>query len=223
MTFERGFPQRLTQIDELTRADHRYLWPSDVCHYIGEYTARKGFAYSVTNRLILHFKKSLSRVERSDWRYKEEAITAAAGVLRRAMHPSILDRVVFVPVPPSKARGDAAYDDRLLRMLQAVRPGQPLDVRELIVQTRSTEPSHRRPVRLRPGQIADLYHIDEAVAAPDAGVVAVVDDLLTTGAHFRAAARVLTERFADFDVVGLFLARRVPETMAPEEWPGDAA
>ena len=55
MIFERGFPQRLTAIDDLTRADHWYLQP-DVCHFIGECTARKGLLYSATNRLILDFK-----------------------------------------------------------------------------------------------------------------------------------------------------------------------
>ena len=44
----------------------------------------------------------------------------------------------------------------------------------------------------------------------------MVDDLQTSGAHFRAAKRVLARRFADIDVVRLFLARRVPETTAPE-------
>lgn len=47
--------------------------------------------------------------------------------------------------------------------------------------------------------------------APEPGMVAVADDLLTSGAHFRAAKRVLTWRFAGIKVVGLFLARRVPE------------
>ena len=42
----------------------------------------------------------------------------------------------------------------------------------------------------------------------------MVDDLLTSGAHFRAAQRVLSRHFPDIDVVGLFLARRVMETAA---------
>ena len=220
MTFAGGFPQRLTAIDDLTRADHGYLLPGDVCHFIGEYTARKGFAYSATNSLILDLKKPVGRAGRRDWRYKEEAIVTAAAVLRRAMHPNVLDQVVFVPMPPSRAKGDAGYDDRLVRMLRAVRPGRPLDVRELIVQARSMEPSHLRSVRPRASEIARRYRIDETLAVSEPGVVAVVDDLLTSGAHFRAAKRVLTRRFADIEVVGLFLARRVPEAAAPEEFDG---
>ena len=55
-----------------------------------------------------------------------------------------------------------------------------------------------------------------ATRLPEPGVAAVVDELLTSGAHFRAAKRVLTWRFAGIEVVGLFLARRVPATTAPE-------
>ena len=217
MTFERGFPQRLTAIDDLTRGDHWYLREGDVCHFIGEYTARKGSAYSATNTLILDFKMSVLNDGLPVWRHKEAAIATAAAVLRQSMHPSVLDQVVFVPMPPSKAKGDAGYDDRLVRMLQMVRPGQPLDARELLVQTRSVEPSHQRSTRPQASDIARRYRIDETLAVPEPGVVAVVDDLLTSGAHFRAAKRVLTRRFADIEVVGLFLARRVPEATAPGE------
>ena len=216
MTSESSFPQRLTEIDDLTRPDHRYLVASDICHFIGEYTARRGFACSATNSLILDFKKPVDRSGLPEWRYKEEAVATAAAVFRRAVHPDVLNRLVFVPVPPSKAREDARYDDRLVRMLQAVRPQRPLDVRELIVQTHSTEAAHLRAVRPKPEEIAASYRIDPARAAPAPGVVAAVDDLLTTGAHFRAAATVLSARFPDIDVVGLFIARRVPGTTEPE-------
>ena len=91
-------------------------------------------------------------------------------------------------------------------------------MRELIVQTRSTEPAHLRSARLRASDIEALYRIDEALAAPEAGLVVVVDDLLTSGAHFRAAQRVLSRRFADIDVAGLFLARRA-KVMLPRSFP----
>ena len=214
MTVENAFPQRLTAIDGVTRGDHWYMRPADVCRYLGEYTAGKGAGYSAANRLILGFKMAVPRGAGRMSPVKEKAIARAAAALRGAMEPSVLDRVVFVPVPPSQAKGDDGYDDRLVRMLRAVRPERPLDVRELIVQTRSVEPAHRRSTRLRAADIEELYRIDEALEAPGAAVVAVVDDLLTSGAHFRAAQRVLARRFRDIDVVGLFLARRVPERAA---------
>ena len=185
-----------------------------MCRYLGAYTAGKGAAYSATNRLILDFKMPVSRSGRRDLPLKEKAIAGAAAALGRALDPSLLDRAVFVPVPPSKARDDDGYDDRLVRMLRAVRPQRPLDVRELIVQARSVEPTHLRSARLRASDIEELYRIDEAVQGPETGLVVVVDDLLTSGAHFRAAQRTLSRHFPDIDVVGLFLARRVTATAA---------
>jgi hypothetical protein len=59
MTSASTFPRRLTEIDDLTRPDHFYLMADDACYFLGEYTARKGFAFSPTNQLVLNFKKSL--------------------------------------------------------------------------------------------------------------------------------------------------------------------
>jgi hypothetical protein len=41
---------------------------------------------------------------------------------------------------------------------------------------------------------------------------AVVDDVLTTGAHFKAMKMTLEDAFPGVPLVGLFLARRVPDT-----------
>ena len=217
MTVEDGFPQRLTAIDDMTRGDHWYLRQTDVCRCNGQHTAGKGFDYDATNNLILDFKMPVSRKGRGRRPQKEKAIASAAAALRQALEASLLelDRTVFVPVPPSKAKDDDGYDDRLVRILKAVRPERPLDVRELIVQTRSVEPTHRRPARLRASDIENMYGIGRALEGeeetPSAGVVVVVDDLLTLGAQFRAAQRTLSRRFLDIDVVRLFLARRVAE------------
>jgi len=61
MTSGDTFPQRLTKIDDLTRPDHFYLTPGDDCYFLCEYTARKGFAFSTTNHLVLNFKKSMKK------------------------------------------------------------------------------------------------------------------------------------------------------------------
>jgi hypothetical protein len=57
MTSGDTFSQRLTKIDELALPDHFYLTAADDCYFLGEYTARKGYAFSATNQLVLNFQK----------------------------------------------------------------------------------------------------------------------------------------------------------------------
>ncbi len=211
MTSDVAFPDRFTEIDELTRPDHSWLTEDDRCYFLGEYTARRGFAYSPTNSLILNFKKPPDRRDRPEWRYKEQAIRRAATAFRRALGADP-PRMAFVPVPPSKARHDSLHDDRVTRMLRAIWSGRPADVREIIIQSESTAATHESSVRPAPQQIAAWYRIDEALTDPEPASVAIVDDVLTTGAHFRAASTVLAARFPAARIVGLFIARRAPGT-----------
>ena len=210
MTSNVAFPDRFTEIDELTRPDHFWLTVEDRCYFLGEYTARQGFAYSPTNNLILNFKKTPDRRGKPEWRYKKSAIQHAAAAFRRALGPKP-PRMMFVPIPPSKAPHDPLYDDRVTQMLRAIWPSQTADVREVIIQPESTGAVHGSLARPTPPQIEDGYRIDDALATPTPASIAIVDDVLTTGAHFRAASSLLVARFPTVEIVGLFIARRVPE------------
>lgn len=220
MTSASTFTQRLTRIDDLTRPDHWYLTSEDECYFLGEYTARKGYAYSATNNLMLNFKKPMDRRGRPEWRYKEEAIRQAAEAFRRTLDPEALERLTFVPIPPSKAKNHPLHDDRLTRTLRAMQGTRSLDIRELVVQTQSTDPVHDQEVRPRPTEIGALYSIDETLSEPEPPIIALVDDLLTTGAHYRAAHSILSTQFPDCRILGLFIARRVPNTADLEDFEG---
>ena len=210
MTSDVSFPDRFTEIDELTRPDHFWLTDNDRCYFLGEYTARQGYAYSPTNNLILNFKKPPDRRGRPEWRYKELAVQRAATAFRSAMGAAP-PQLTFMPVPPSKARAHPLYDDRVAWMLRTIWPGQPADIRDIITQPESADAAHESPVRPVPSQIQTGYQIDERLTAPEPTFVAIVDDVLTTGAHFRAASSVLAARFPAVQIVGLFIARRVPD------------
>ena len=211
MMSDSTFPQRLTKIDDLTRLDHAHLTEDDECYFIGEYTARKGFAYSDTNDLILNFKKPMDRRGRPEWPYKFRAIKQAAAAFRTALEPSpALSSLTFVPVPPSKTKEDPLYDDRLMKMLCAIRPNRRMDIREIIVQKMSTDAAHGSEVRPSPQQIEELYELNELLTTPEPNFIAIVDDILTTGAHFRAAKMALFRWFPAVPIIGLFIARRVP-------------
>lgn len=213
MTSGTPFPNNLTEIDQLTRPDHCYLTPADRCYFLGEYTARQGYAYSDTNSLILNLKKPMDRQGRPEWVHKGRAILRAAKALRNAIHNDWLASATFVPIPPSKAKGDPMHDDRMTKMIQRINTTNPVDCRELIVQAQSTDAAHESDDRPGPADLAALYSIDEALAAPPPKKIVIVDDVLTTGSHFKAAQSVLAARFPDIPIVGFFVARRAPEAI----------
>ena len=207
-----SFPKYLTEIDELTRSDHTFLEESDSCYYLGEYTARKGFAFSATNHLIYNLKKPVNRRGRAaEWQYKEHAIIEAGSALKKALDARCIRTATFVPIPPSKSKSDPLYDDRMTRVIQAIRPNAEIDIRELIVQERTVKAYHSNESSRNPDRIRSLYSIDEELCEPEPSQIIICDDVLTTGAHFKAAQSMLSERFPGVRIDGLFIARRIPE------------
>jgi hypothetical protein len=211
-TSQDTFPRRLTEIDDLTRPDHYHLNAGDKCLFLGEYTARKGFSFSATNQLVLNFKKSVDRRGRPEWQHKERAIREVGQAFAGAFKAAWLASVTLVPIPPSKEKNDPLYDDRMHRMLLAIPAAQPLDIRELLTQQQTMDAAHDADIRPGPDQIAAGYAIDETLCEPAPETIALFDDVITTGAHFVAARRVLQVRFPQARILGFFIARRVPET-----------
>jgi predicted amidophosphoribosyltransferase len=203
--------KRVLKIDALTLPDHHYLDAQDICYYAGEYTAGEGHAYSETNQLILNFKKSVDKRRTAQWQYKERAILQAAAIFRAAIKGDA--EITFVPIPPSKAKSDPLYDDRMLQLLQAVCRGRHTDIRELIIQRQSAAAAHLSDTRPTPDELVANYQLDESLAEPAPQTIFVVDDVLTTGCHFKAVKQVLARRFPEARIVGLFLARRAPKSV----------
>jgi len=205
---------RLLKIDELTRPDHDYLRDDDECYYLREYTARGGYEISATNDLIHNLKKEIARrVYPAEYRYKALAINQAGRELATSINPEFLQTVTLVPIPPSKIKSDPDYDDRILQIINVMTAGIAADIRELIIQTQTLAAYHAGGIR-NAVTLAQYYRIDENLANPAPTRIAVFDDLLTKGTHFRAAKRALQQRFPNVEVFGFFIARRAP-------WSGD--
>ncbi|MCP5348411.1 MAG: phosphoribosyltransferase [Gammaproteobacteria bacterium] len=218
MTSGTPFPSNLTEIDQLTRSDHSYLNEEDQCYFLGEYTARQSYSYSDTNSLIMNLKKKMDRRNEYEWRYKTRDITRAGTALGNALHPEWLNTAAFVPIPPSKAKHDPMYDDRMSQVIAAMRPQNPVDCRELIIQTTSTDAAHESDNRPSPRDILRLYELDHSLIEPRPLKIVICDDVLTTGAHFKAAKTILTQEFPDAVIIGCFIARRVPEAVDVENF-----
>ncbi len=202
-------PVRLTEIDETNVGDHSYLSADDSCYFLFEYTSHRGYSFSATNNLISNLKKKPSESNRPGYHYKGQAIAQCAVHLRGAIHPDWLATATLVPAPPSKAIGHPDYDDRVERICRLVSGN--IDVRSIVQQINSTTAAHELGQGQRP-RIDDLvqnYRIAENLTLPAPTAIAIVDDVLTNGTHFKAMHRVLSARYPQVPISGIFIARRV--------------
>lgn len=209
---------RLTKIDDLTRPNHTFLDANDSCFFLGEYTARAGYAASATNNLISNLKKPMSsRAKPGVWKYKGRAIATCAQELRNILGLTGIEGSTFVPVPPSRAKSDPDYDDRLTQILQQMGQGFNADIRELVLQ-RATMPASHEGERASIAVLVANYSIVDALRAPPPrGRIVIFDDVLTTGRHYKAVQQVLNTAYPGVPTLGLFIARRLPKAPAEDE------
>ena len=142
MTSDVAFPGRFTEIDELTRPEHSWLADDEL---------QEGDGSPGEARVAVQGAGDSTRGER---------------VPARVGHGPAVGAGVRAD-PASKTRNNLLYDDRVTRMLRAIGPDGTVDVRELIIQTKSTDAVHSRQTRPTPPQIQDQYRIDEALTIPD--------------------------------------------------------
>jgi hypothetical protein len=208
-------PTKLSQIDETTVSQHFLLAPTDVCYHIWEYTRRGGFTASPTNNLISNLKKKPSKIQTNprEAPWKEQAIGYCGQALQRMMNRPWIEGIgTLVPIPCSKIAGHPDHDDRLVRILQKGFHGFAADIRPLLSQTCSTTADHETSERQRFEELLDVTCIDEAIVG--AGVrpqIMVFDDVLNSGKHFKVAQRLLAQRFPGTPIIGVFLARCLPD------------
>jgi hypothetical protein len=202
-------PQRFRKIDETNGHEYHYILEGDQCYYIWERMSQVKVEYNKypTNNLISNLQIPVSCRADNPWRFKHKtnAIAFAAEALSKLLPLDWRAGGTFVPIPPSKVEGDPEHDPRLVGVLHAVQP--PLSDIRLFIGQRSNSDSKQKG--LAPTERAENYYILEERAEPEPELVFLFDDVLTTGSHFKAAQRVIGNRFPGTVVVGLFLARAV--------------
>ena len=202
---------RLQGIDELHRDLHHHLGLEDTCYFFFEYTSGKDYTFSETNQLIKNLKKPPSRKEMPDYRYKRSAINHISALFSSALNAKWLREATLVPIPPSKKADHPEYDDRMSQICRGIRfEGHAPDVRELVTLSNSYPASSASGSnRISCDDLTRLYLIDETKSLPPPTMIGIVDDVLTAGTHYRAMHTVLSRRFPNATITGLFIARRV--------------
>lgn len=210
-------PDRFTKIDPLTVGDHYHLTLFDACYYYGEYTAGQGYNYSLTNSLIYNLKKSPLDSHKPAYQYKMNDMQYVANKLSETIDPA---KTTFIPIPSSKSKDHEAYDDRMVNILVRWKELDPsVDYRELITQKCTMTASHLNDQKRDPDELYSNYAFEAPLAVGCHKNIIIIDDVLTTGAHYKAARRIITENIPGAQVCGVFIARRVPEAdFDPEDF-----
>lgn len=203
----------LRVIGDLERADHWHLTTDDECAFLGEYTARKGYAHSKTNQIITNLKKGLELRGTSQWPWKNKAIVEIARCMSDNLQADKMQGVVVVPIPPSKPVGHPLYDDRMAQAARLIRP--PADVRELLYTIAEREALHHQSGKRDVAAMMANIGVRVDLLQPDPVTVLLIDDVLTTGCSFKACKAVLAQHWPGATILGFFVARRVPEKIDP--------
>jgi hypothetical protein len=164
--------------------EHSYLDTADECYFTGEYY---GSEFPGMKPVILSLKRG-----------QKSVILSLARQLAMALPREWVSAYTFVPMPASTKLASPLRS--LVARLEVS------DTRDLLIQDVDTPASHNgwRPV---PSERARLWKLDELEATPEPKTVIVVDDVLATGAHFRAAKMIIRQKWPLMRVIGLFLAR----------------
>ncbi len=198
---------KLTRIDPATAPR---LLPDDECYFFGEYTSRGGFKAGEYNQLISNLKIPVP-VPANRLRWKNQAICACADLLNGAFKADyIRQNVTFVPVPGSKPRGHAEFDDRLIQVLS--RYGGligGIDFRELVVTTEERVAQHASDNRATVDELLGGLQVQQALATQLRGLVVVVDDVFTLGTSFRAMKTLIAPLPGVQQVAGVCIARTI--------------
>jgi hypothetical protein len=207
---------KLQWIDTFLREDAcTYLDESDKCCYVVDYIppgARKpGVDYRISE-VINNFKKPINRKNNpKEWHWKIKAIDEIANWLLGAIDWQKAKHWVWVPMPPAEVKDDQNYDNRLVELLNKIREQvKELAIRELLYSRCTREKAHGGS-RFTVEQ--HLNHLDldssQNYAIESYKGIVVFDDLITTGAGFKAAKILLRRSFPTLPINGVFIGRRI--------------
>lgn len=181
---------------------------NDRCFYARDYVSEGGYAASRANQLIINFKIPPAKRNAARWRYKSSAIKQFALELSHILP----ENAVISGIPTSRIPDSSDYDSRLEDTLQLVqercstiRLEQPLEMSESILSAH--EGGARDPDIIR------QFLIWNGFSEPTDHLI-LIDDVITTGGHFKACKAVILEHHPNVEVIGVFWSRTV--------WPADS-
>ena len=208
-----AFKCRLQHLEKENLGLHHYLDDSDICYYIGEYTKGGGYSYSAINQILLNIKKSpsIENTNPNEYRHKINDMNRVAICLRACIHDANLEQdITLVPIPPSKTITHPDYDDRMHHICNEIVSGiaNP-DVKLLVQPKADMNPTHKDNRKPTPDELAENYELVYEQGYTPRNNIFLIDDMLTTGTHFKACKSLISQRFPSSNIYGIFITRRI--------------
>ena len=194
---------RWRYIDELTRP--YFIDDEDKCVYAREHHPG-GYEVSESNRLIFNYKKPVSRRGLYEYQYKIASIKQFAREISLLKFPP---HTCLIPVPPSKVKDNPEHDDRLIKTLQEYKRLNPeIAILDIININHDIPSSHAEGGHRNPNEILPFLQLT-ATPEINSKFAFIVDDVVTTGGHFKACQMLLKENYPEVSFYGLFWALHV--------------
>ena len=182
-----------------------HIKDDDLCIYAREYVAG-GYGYKggPTNQLIINFKKVPPfKINTSKWKYREDAIEIFA------METVQLPRLKTVTaIPSSRTKNHSKYDNRFEDFFARLLKSRSYLSVEWPVEIKKTVPASRCQGDRDPKSIKENYSWRGFKNKPPEELY-IFDDVLVSGAHFRAISDFLKENNYTGKIIGVFWAKAV--------------
>jgi len=203
------------RIDRSIESTPSNLNTEDICFYFRDYIDG-GYGESRSNQLVLNLKITPYIKTENPWRWPYKVMAIEQCVLD---YRQFFDRflpanssipVRLVPMPPSKAKASPEYDNRMALIAERLAQIYPTTaVCDIFDVKWNMTPAHQGGSRIV-SEIKDALIIEDAPLT-EFSVVFLLDDMITSGAHYIACKELLQERYPRIVVAGLFWSRKKHE------------
>jgi hypothetical protein len=197
----------LTQYD-FTLHPRKHLTDEDICYYFMEHTVG-GYSASPSNDKISNLKKPMRARGTGQWPHKQRAIQQFITDLESINFKDDHDEMMVVPGITSKPRAHDEWDERIDQVAQGfvdrfshLKIGKIIDTRDAVIP--ANHGGNRDMTFIKENTIWD------GNCPETSNTIIIVDDVLTTGSHFRAWKEFILENCPNINkVIGVFWALHV--------------